>query len=150
YPLIFLCIPFVVWAAFELPRHEVPLAMIMFSGVAIGSVVQAHGTPISNPALLVVQIFLGVAAVTGLLISAAVSERDRHEQKLQEARSELERRVVDRTRELEKRIEDQNRTEQALQDLSARLQQVQDQERRRIARELHDSTGQSLAILTMK
>jgi len=36
-----------------------------------------------------------------------------------------------------------------LQNLSARLLQLQDEERRRIARELHDAVGQELAVLKM-
>ena len=39
--------------------------------------------------------------------------------------------------------------EEALRNLSARILQLQDEERRRIARELHDSTGQSLAALVI-
>ena len=42
------------------------------------------------------------------------------------------------------------RAEENLRELSARLLQLQDEERRRIARELHDSAGQMLAALTMK
>ena len=40
-------------------------------------------------------------------------------------------------------------TNRDLRELSARLLQVQDNERRRIARDLHDSTGQILALLSM-
>jgi signal transduction histidine kinase/ActR/RegA family two-component response regulator len=39
--------------------------------------------------------------------------------------------------------------EASMQSLSARILQLQDQERRRIARELHDTSGQDLAVLLM-
>jgi signal transduction histidine kinase len=41
------------------------------------------------------------------------------------------------------------RSEQELREFSKRLSQSQDDERRRIARELHDSTGQKLCVLAM-
>lgn len=40
-------------------------------------------------------------------------------------------------------------TEASLRSLSARILQLQDQERRRIARDLHDVTGQELAVIVM-
>lgn len=46
-------------------------------------------------------------------------------------------------------ITDRKRAEENLRELSARLLQLQDEERRRIARELHDSAGQMLAALSM-
>ena len=49
--------------------------------------------------------------------------------------------AVDRT--------ERRRVEQALHQLSGRLLELQDDERRRISRELHDTTAQNLAVLSM-
>lgn len=61
---------------------------------------------------------------------------------LSEARDSLEERVQERTAELKTANE-------SLRDLSASLLKLQDEERRRLARELHDSVGQILAALTI-
>ncbi len=93
---------------------------------------------------------VGTAHIIGILAFLSVSSvlmamgeaRRRHEQVLWAAQRELGAAVKERTVELD-------RTNQNLRDLSARLMQLQDDERRRIARELHDSVGQMLAALGM-
>ena len=78
---------------------------------------------------------------SGILIAMGEARR-RRENLLWSEQAELEEAVQQRTVELD-------RTNQNLRELSARLLQLQDDERRRIARELHDSVGQMLAALGM-
>ena len=61
----------------------------------------------------------------------------RHQDKLtfRQSRSQLELLVLERT--------------ESLRNLSQRLLRVQDEERRRVARDLHDSSGQTLTALKL-
>jgi len=86
-----------------------------------------------------------------------ISIRKKVEMELEQERSALETRVKERTRQLNNTIEHLNieaaeraRAEVGLSALSARLLQLQDEERRRIARELHDDSGQTMAALDMQ
>lgn len=72
----------------------------------------------------------------------AEKELRQSHQSLSEARDNLEKRVRERTAELAVANENLRR-------LSVSLMKVQDDERRRLARELHDSVGQLLAAIGM-
>ncbi len=85
-----------------------------------------------------------------------VAEKQQAQHALRAAHDELEQRVDARTRELSQalsRLETEmavrERTEEQLRYLSLRLMTLQDEERRHIARELHDTCGQTLAALKM-
>jgi signal transduction histidine kinase/PAS domain-containing protein len=69
-------------------------------------------------------------------------QRDRESQ-LRESHAELEQKVQERTQEL-------LNASHELRELSNRILRAQDEERRRIARELHDGAGQLLAALGME
>ena len=82
-----------------------------------------------------------LARVSGRLEIARL-QRDR-ESELRTSQAELEQRVQERTQALLSAT-------QELRELSAHILQAQDEERRRIARELHDGAGQLLAALGME
>lgn len=91
-----------------------------------------------NTQIISVLVFL---VASGGFIAMGEARR-RNNEELRRGHAELEDRVKERTAELDT-------ANMNLRDLSARLLQLQDDERRRIARELHDSVGQLLAGLSM-
>jgi len=89
-------------------------------------------------------------------LTAEGAERERAEKELRLAHDQLEERVQERTlalsqalRRLEAEMDVREQAELQLRRLSVRLMTMQDEERRRIARELHDSAGQTLAAIKM-
>lgn len=91
---------------------------------------------------------LGFLFFSGLIIALGEANRTSlakskwAEEQLKKAHEDLERKVEGRTADLETANE-------SLRELSGRLQQARDEERRQLARELHDSVGQMLAALGM-
>jgi signal transduction histidine kinase len=79
---------------------------------------------------------------------------ERAEEALRKAHDDLERQVQERTRELEntlsafrEEVSVHQKTEKKLRELSLSVLRIQDEERRRVARDLHDTVGQTLTAL---
>jgi diguanylate cyclase (GGDEF)-like protein len=87
YPLEYMCIPFLVWAAFRFGRRKAVTATCVLAAIAIWGTLQGFG-PFSreslNTSLLLVQSFVGIVAVTGLALAAEVSERKRADERVQQ------------------------------------------------------------------
>jgi PAS domain S-box-containing protein len=73
----------------------------------------------------------------------------RSEERFRKLSETLDAEVRARTKELELRNWDVEKQSEQLRELSWRLMRAQDEERRHIARELHDSAGQTLTVLGM-
>jgi signal transduction histidine kinase len=106
-----------------------------------------HSFVLQNPSPQIAGV-IGFLAFSSVII--ALGEANRRslakskwaEEQLRTAHNELEQKIQARTVDL-------NQANESLRELSGRLQQMQDEERRQIARELHDSVGQLLAALSM-
>jgi len=84
------------------------------------------------------------------------SRLEHAEEALRRAHGDLELQVQERTRELEntlsafrEEVRVRRRTEENLRELSLSVMHIQDEERRRVARDLHDTVGQTLTALKM-
>ncbi len=85
YPLEFICIPLVVWAAFRFGQREAATISFLLSGIAIWGTLRGFGPFVlksANDSLLLLQAFMGLVAVMAVSLAAVISERKQAEQAL--------------------------------------------------------------------
>jgi len=105
---------------------------ILWANVSVSPVTDASGLPVS-----------------AVGVEVDITSRKQAEESLRQMNLELERRVEERTAELQATNYALQESRTRLQILSHRLVQVQEEERRSLARELHDRVGQSLMALNL-
>ncbi len=85
YPVEFLCVPFLIWAAFRFGRREAATAIFVLFVVAIAGTLHGFGPfmrPSPNESLLLMQTFIGFASVVTLIVAAVVEQRKKAEETL--------------------------------------------------------------------
>jgi signal transduction histidine kinase len=136
YVTLFSTIAFCAWYCGVVPSIlSVILSLIGVKYWVIRSVEPPNSNMVQSIGMLLFLLASGIVVYMG-------EERRRENEKMRREQRSLEERVQERTAALDS-------ANQNLRALSARLLQLQDEERRRFARELHDSVGQSLAALTL-
>ena len=166
----YLALPLLLWAAFRFGTRATASAALILSGVAIWATQRNLGPfarSNTNEGLLELQAFMMVSTATAMVVAALVAERKRAAHLLAHAHDQLEQRVAQRTQELSQanyslrvEIDERVRAETQLAEAARRrqedlrafaldVQRAQEEERRRISRELHDGLGQRLSGLKM-
>jgi len=82
YPLEFLCIPFLVWAAFRFGQRLAATAISLLAVIAVWGTLQGLGPFVrktQNESLLLLQAFMGITSVMILAVAALVEERKQSE-----------------------------------------------------------------------
>ncbi len=123
--LLYTPIPLLIWAALRFGLGGISVSMLVIAFQAIWGTMRGHGpfllqTPAENATAL--QLFLLVTATPLMLLAVVIEEERRSKESLRESYQEN-------------------------QDLAGRLINAQEEERARIARDLHDDLGQQLAIV---
>jgi signal transduction histidine kinase len=137
YALVLLVVAFSAWYCGIGP--SIAIAILSLIALKFWFLPPLHSFQIAEPSSI---LGMAVLVLVSAVIIAMGETRRRENDALRRSQGELEERVKERTADLDS-------ANQGLRELTARLMQLQDEERRRIARELHDSVGQTLAALTM-
>jgi PAS domain S-box-containing protein len=91
--LAYAAFPFVIWAALRFGQPAATLMTFVASGMAIWGTVRGSGpfaAPTTHESLILVQVFMGVVAVTTLVLGAVTIERERAKEAARQSRDELQ------------------------------------------------------------
>lgn len=101
YPLAYLCLPCLLWAALKFDQRIVTTAIVVMAALAVWGAGQGYGPfvqPNPNVALLLLISFVGTSSLMTLLVGAVTNERRRAEADKDKLGSELQlhqRRIED-------------------------------------------------------
>lgn len=82
YPIAHLCLPFLIWAALRFDQRAMTSATLLLGSVAVSGTSRGYGTFVHggpNESLLLLQMFIGTAALLTYLLYAVMRERARAE-----------------------------------------------------------------------
>jgi diguanylate cyclase (GGDEF)-like protein len=85
YPLEYLCVPFLIWAALRFGQREATLVIVLLSSVAVWGTLHGFGPfaiGTKNESLLLLQSFMAIVAVMTLALAAQAAERRRAEEQV--------------------------------------------------------------------
>jgi len=101
YPLAYLCLPCLLWAAVKFDQRIVTSGIVLMAGVAVWGAKHGYGPfvqPSANVTLLLLMSFVGTSSLMTLLVAAVTTERRKAEAEKWRLGSELEmhrRRIED-------------------------------------------------------
>ena len=104
FPLAFMTLPFIIWAAIRFGQREVMTVTAMVCAIAIWYTIQGRGPfglGSSNVSLLILVAYTSTLVLTGLVLSGAIGARGRAIAELRKGKELLEQRVEERTLEVE-------------------------------------------------
>jgi diguanylate cyclase (GGDEF)-like protein len=85
YPLEYLCVPFLIWAALRFGQREAASVTVLLSAVAVWGTLHGFGPfaiGTKNESLLLLQSFMGIAAVMTMALAALAAERQRADEQI--------------------------------------------------------------------
>lgn len=87
YPLDFLCVPFLLWAAFRFGQREVATAIALLSSIAVWGTLGGYGPFVQttqDESLVLLQAYTSVMAVMGAALATVVMQQKQAESQLHE------------------------------------------------------------------
>jgi PAS domain S-box-containing protein len=100
YPLAYLPFPFLVWGALRFGQRGATTGTLLVSALAIHSLLSGRGpfvTTSEREGLMLIGCYIGILAVTNMLLAAAAAERRQAERALAESERRLRAVVEDQT-----------------------------------------------------
>lgn len=100
YPLAYLPFPFMVWGALRLGQKGATTGTLIVTGLAMYSLLQGRGPFMSekqDESLMLIGSYIGMLAVTNMLLAAAAAERRQAERALKHGEKRLRAVVEDQT-----------------------------------------------------